>query len=69
MTPQIMLFWPQHHTWKNKNKNNGHAQEMIFHVYPFIVFAIHSTIVNEGIQGVFQNAKNRFVVLQFRMPF
>jgi hypothetical protein len=42
---------------------------MIFHVYPFIVFAIHSTIVNEGIQGVFQNAKNRFVVLQFRMPF
>jgi len=42
---------------------------MIFHVYPFLVFAIHSTIFNEGIQGVFPNAKNPFVVLEFRMPF
>jgi hypothetical protein len=36
---------------------------MIFHVHPFLVLAIRSIIVNEAIQGAFQNANIPFVVL------
>jgi hypothetical protein len=39
------------------------VKEMIFHVHPFRVFAIHFTVVIEGIQGVFQSAKISFIVL------
>jgi len=61
--PTIVGSWPQHHTWNKKNQNNGHGQEMIFHVHPFLVLAIRSIIVNEAIQGAFQSANIPFVVL------
>jgi hypothetical protein len=42
---------------KQEKSNSGHGHEMIFHVHLFLIFAIHSTIVIESIQGAFQSEK------------